>query len=70
VAKRGEDWFVATWSGLPYRVTDQKQLVALCLELLRRENRGALNDSDLDQSTRMRFALVHINPDEFHRLEP
>jgi hypothetical protein len=58
VAKRGDDWFIATWSGVVYRVPDEQRHAALCLELLGRQDRGALCDSDLDQNIRDRFALT------------
>ena len=70
VAKRGDNWFIATWSGIVYRIPDPQRLTTLCLELLRREDRGALCDSDLDQHTRDHFALMAIDPDEFERLKP
>jgi hypothetical protein len=70
VAKRGDEWFVATWFGLPYRVMDEERLVALCLELLNRENGKALSEADLDEGLRNRFALVPISPEEFDRLKP
>lgn len=57
IAKRGNDWFIATWSGLAYRAPSQQQLVALCLEMLSRETSRAFWDSDIDKDTRARFEL-------------
>jgi hypothetical protein len=62
-AKRGDDWFIATWIPVIYRVTEPAKLADLCVRLLSREAAGAY--ATFDESIRTEFGLVEVPDEEF-----
>jgi hypothetical protein len=66
VARRGGEWYVATWSPLIYRLPDASRLVELCLLLLRRKPTGPFGAyAEFDEGVCAQFGLVRIADDEF-----
>lgn len=63
VAKRGGEWFIATWSPVIYRVADPSRLVELCVRLLQREPGGAY--AEFDEPVQTDFGLVETPEDRF-----
>ncbi len=64
VARRGADWFVATWCPAIYRVCKVERLVELCILLLRREDHPRAYGG-IDELVRTEFGLVEIADAEF-----
>ena len=62
-AKRGADWFIATWSPVIYRVGDPSRLAELCLRLLQREPGHAYYD--FEEPVRAEFGLIEAAADRF-----
>ena len=67
VAKRGANWFIASWAPVIYRVPDARRVVVLCLRLLRREPAGAYGD--FDEQVRRDFGLIAVSDEEFDGAE-
>ena len=65
VAKRGADWFVASWGPVIYRVPDSGRVAELSLCLFRREGGGAYGDFDAE--VRREFALIPVSYEDFER---
>jgi hypothetical protein len=62
-AKRGDDWFVATWVPVNFRMLNVERLVELCTLLLDREPAGAY--SRIDEKIQQEFGLVEIADEDF-----
>jgi hypothetical protein len=63
VAKRSEEWFIATWSPKIYRIANAGRLGDLCIRLLQRTPGRAY--ADFDEQVRREFGLVEVGDDEF-----
>ena len=64
VAKRGCDWFIATWAPVIYRIREVERLSELCIRLLGNDDgRGAY--CRFDDCVAAEFGLVEIADEEF-----
>jgi hypothetical protein len=63
VAKRGENWFIATWGPRFYRVMEPARLVDLCIRLLSRDPGSAY--AAFAKAIQSEFGLVEIDENEF-----
>jgi hypothetical protein len=65
VAKRGADWFIATYLPHLYRIPDAKSVAELVVAVLRK---GGGTPYDLADELKTRFSLVEISEKQFKRL--
>jgi hypothetical protein len=63
VAKRGSDWFIATWAPIIYRLQKTEVVAELCIHLLRRAPGAAY--CAFDEHVRSTFDLIEIGENEF-----
>lgn len=65
VARRGKDWYIASWAPHIYRVGSPERAGELCLHLLKRKGGGAY--WDFDEGVQRTFGLVEVSVEEFGR---
>ena len=67
IARRGSDWYLATWRPSYYRITDPADVLPLCLHCLRSTNR---THPDPDNDIKTRYGLTPLTAAEQDDLFP
>jgi hypothetical protein len=67
IAKRGKDWYIATWLPAIFRIPDARQVLPACLRLLQKEPPGAYYTLDKELVTE--YSLEEITETAFSELE-